>query len=341
MWWADSDKDSGRGRLALTPPRLNFFWNFGLMPTLRLIRESKLAELMRSDLNSEPPKVVEASGVTLVDGQALVVLDNDCRVAQLNPSLQQERFNYWFGQRSPKPLKQLGIRGFEGVTWDDDAGEILAVVEAAVRPGRFQAFYAMIVHMDRQGLLLRHHWLDPPLERENKGVEGVQWLRACGRRPATLLTLCEASRSRSTNTCSIHSGQMQSYRQRGVRRLWTHHASMPLPATLDFKDYSDLAVNETGRTAIVSQESSRVWVGQLDLESLRWCGKGECWDLPRSKKGKRRYNQLEGVCWMGDELLLVSDQADKGQPKRVRKRAESIHHFSLPSQTSNAGSREE
>ena len=60
-------------------------------------------------------------------------------------------------------------------------------------------------------------------------------------------------------------------------------------------------------------------------------GKTTVDDFPRSRKGKRKYRTLEGLCWLSaNSFVMVSDLAKAGYSKRCRKHDQSIHVFRLP-----------
>jgi hypothetical protein len=103
---------------------------------------------------------------------------------------------------------------------------------------------------------------------------------------------------------------------------------VPLPSIARFSDYS--AISARGRRlAIVSQKDARLWIGRVDPARWLIIGDGHTSEFPRSRKGKRKYCNLEGVAWLAaDRLALVSDRAKrKSQRRRCRRHDESIHIF--------------
>ena len=107
-------------------------------------------------------------------------------------------------------------------------------------------------------------------------------------------------------------------------------ATIALPREVKFRDYSAVALR--GRSiAVVSQETSRLWIGKLRFSDWTITTPGTIYDFPRSKKGKRRYRTLEGVSWISaNSLVMVSDLAKGHHPGRCRKKDQSIHVFRLP-----------
>jgi hypothetical protein len=60
-------------------------------------------------------------------------------------------------------------------------------------------------------------------------------------------------------------------------------------------------------------------------------GPGRVYDFPRTRKGKRRYCTVEGICWLSPtRFVAVSDLASPNCSERCRKTQQSIHIFSLP-----------
>jgi hypothetical protein len=60
-------------------------------------------------------------------------------------------------------------------------------------------------------------------------------------------------------------------------------------------------------------------------------GDGQVYDFPRSSKGKTVYGNVEGVCWIAeDRIVIVSDRRKSDQPKRCGEKDQSIHVFEIP-----------
>jgi hypothetical protein len=116
--------------------------------------------------------------------------------------------------------------------------------------------------------------------------------------------------------------------QRG--RMWRSIARIKLPRHVSFKDFAGLALRGD-HLAVVSQESSRVWIGRLQRGEWTISGKGRVYDLPRTKKGKKKYYTVEGISWLSPRTLVaVSDLRKKRHPKRSARTDQSIHIFRMP-----------
>jgi hypothetical protein len=112
--------------------------------------------------------------------------------------------------------------------------------------------------------------------------------------------------------------------------MWSPVAQIKLPPTLDFEDYAGVALRGD-RIAVISQVTSRIWIGRLRFDTWTVAGRGRVYDFPRTKRGKPRYCNLEGVSWLsGATFVLVSDLPKAWCGKRCGKTGQSIHIFALP-----------
>ena len=113
--------------------------------------------------------------------------------------------------------------------------------------------------------------------------------------------------------------------------MWHPVAQVKLPTHAKFKDYAGMALRGD-RLAVVSQESSRLWVGRLRPSTWTIAGRGRVYDFPRTKKGKKLYCTVEGISWLSSRAFIaVSDLRKKRHPKCCAKTDQSIHVFRIPS----------
>jgi hypothetical protein len=170
-------------------------------------------------------------------------------------------------------------------------------------------------------------WLDFPLDRPNKGLEGLTCVRREGQ--TYLLGLCEGNRCRGGDEGRIPGGGRVHVFRRGDRH-WERVGKIRLPDTVLFEDYSGIAV-AGDRIAVISQVSSALWVGNLAPSGWQVTGPGTCYALPRGADGGIVYGTAEGVSWMApDQLVMVSDKAKPEQDPRCRDKDQSIHIFRVP-----------
>ncbi|HXG87009.1 MAG TPA: hypothetical protein VNJ02_01640 [Vicinamibacterales bacterium] len=111
---------------------------------------------------------------------------------------------------------------------------------------------------------------------------------------------------------------------------WKPIARISLPKRVKFEDYSALSLRGR-RLAVISQRSSKLWIGALQFGKWTIADEGEIYQFPRAKKGKIIYKTLEGLAWLSDHsFVCVSDRAKKHHRKACEKKDQSIHVFELP-----------
>ena len=285
-------------------------------PEMRLIKERRLAELIA------PPKgssVLEASGVIAKGGVFYVVFDNIRRVARIDPSLSPGSPRHgWFGRRHKGD-------GYEDIAYSPHTKRFYLLVEAEKHVDG--TFKAMIDECDEAGGLKSQRWVDFPFEKRNTGLEGLAAIRWKGSN--YLLALCEGNKCRAGRRGRAGGGgRIHVLAKKGG--MWAPIALIKLPRTVDFEDYSAVSLRGN-RIAVVSQMTSRLWIGRLRPGDWTIAGRGRIYDFPRTKRGKPRYCTLEGLCWLSDTtFVMVSDLCKAGYRKGCGKTDQSIHVFSLP-----------
>jgi hypothetical protein len=221
----------------------------------------------------------EASGVTVRDGLLLVISDNTGKVALLDPSLtapgHEVRLDGGWGS------------GYEDLAADPAGGRLFVVVEE-LPDG--PPYYALIEEYDDQFQLIAAKKVDTPFRWENKGIEGLAAVRYDDK--LYLLGLGEAD-----------DGRLGVYTEADDR--WERIATIELP--LAFEDYAGVAVAD-GRIAVVSQQSSALWLGHLDPQT--WTvDEGSVYGFPRDDNGAPLYEAVEGVAFLGpDQVIVATDQ---------------------------------
>jgi hypothetical protein len=286
------------------------------MRQLELIKEAKIADIVEG----LDPRL-EASGVLASDGVFYVIFDNLAHIARIGAGL------------SPTAPANHVIRqdkghshGFEDIAHDSSSGRFYVLIESLPR-GR-GTFMAKVQEYNAGFGYLDSAWLDFPLDRPNKGLEGLACVRRDGQ--THLLGLCEGNRCEGGAEGRIPGGGRIQVFRRG-RRHWDQVGKIRLPETVLFEDYSGIAVSGD-RVAVVSQVSSALWVGSLAPSSWEVTGAGTTYALPRDAEGEIVYGTAEGVSWVThDEVVMVSDKAKPDQDQRCRAKDQSIHIFRIPS----------
>jgi hypothetical protein len=223
-------------------------------------------------------------------------------------------------------MQERGHRcGFEDIAYDSRSGRFYVLIES-LRRGQGK-FMAAAQEYDASFGYIRSAWLDFPLDRPNKGLEGLACVHREGQ--TYLLGLCEGNRCNGGAKGRIPGGGRVHVFQRG-RRNWERVGKIRLPETVLFQDYSGIAV--TGdRIAVVSQASSALWLGNLAAASWQVTDAGTSYALPRNADGSIVYGTAEGVSWIAPDLVvMVSDKTKPEQDRRCRAKDQSIHIFGIP-----------
>jgi len=124
------------------------------------------------------------------------------------------------------------------------------------------------------------------------------------------------------------SGRIQIFINEGNN--WSHKGTINLPENVAFEGYTALSV-QNGRIAVASKNDSAVWIGQFQDGGWDFIDLGTAYAFPKNKKGNTVYCTVEGLDWSDDDdLVVVSGRRTRGQPKRSRKKDQSIHLFRVP-----------
>ena len=286
-------------------------------PPLRLLREAPLRDLLAPiapDLHR-----LEASGVVLIDDLLWIIFDNLPHLVAVGPGL------------APGPGAATVVRGsgpaagYEDVAHDEVSGRRFVLIESARTPqGRYRP---QIDEYDAHWRHLARRWVELDVVHRNKGLEGLTCVHRGGR--LHLLALSEGNggrggrRGRRPGDGVVH----VLVEEAGA---WAVAGRIHLPAGLPFVDHSGISVHGD-RIAVVSQESSALWVGRLDPGSWRVAGGGRVHPFPRDRRGRLLYGTVEGVTWVDERTVAaVSDRAKPAAQRRLRRTAESVHLFALP-----------
>jgi hypothetical protein len=286
------------------------------MQQLELVREAKILDIIEGSLDPR----LEASGVLAKGGLFYVIFDNLPHIACIGPELaRMARDNHMIMQ------EEGHRRGFEDIAYDPRSGRFYVLIES-LRRGRAK-YMAAVQEYDTGFRYVGCSWLDFPLDRPNKGLEGLTCVHREGQ--TYLLGLCEGNRCKGGAEGRIPGGgRIQVFRP--GRRNWHHAGTIRLPETVLFEDYSGIAVSGD-RIAVISQVSSALWLGRLSPDGWQVTGAGTTYALPRDADGSIVYGTAEGVSWIApDQVVMVSDKAKPDQDHRCRAKDQSIHIFRIP-----------
>ena len=286
-------------------------------PEMKLLKERKLAELIT------PPKgsnVLEASGVVVKDRDYYVIFDNVRRVARIDPGLSPTSKRHgWLGPRLS------GGDGYEDIAHSPRLKRFFLLVEAEKHTDG--TYKGLIDECDEAGRLKSRRWIDFVLPKRNTGFEGLVAVRVKG--VNYLLALCEGNHCKAGREGKAGGGGRIQVLAR-KKAMWVPIAQIKLPRTVEFEDYSAVALRGD-RIAVISQMTSRLWIGRLRTHNWTIAGKGRIYDFPRTKRGRLKYCTLEGLSWVSNTtFVMVSDLCKRGYRKGCRKTDQSIHLFALP-----------
>ena len=146
-----------------------------------------------------------------------------------------------------------------------------------------------------------------------------------------LLALCEGNYCKGGRKGRTPGGgRIQVFEK--SKKVWRHCYGIHLPACLPFVDYSGMSIDD-GRVAIVSQETSMLWIGRFNEHDWAWTDEGRLYGFPRSANGSILYGNIEGVGWIGpNRVVTVSDRRKKRSPpdKALSEKDQSVHVFENP-----------
>ena len=131
------------------------------VPTLKLVCESKIRDLMPCD---RPSERWEASGVLVKDPHFFVVFDDRTEIARLSDDLQPNITNGLFGMAH-------AVCGYEGITYNAVKQRFYLLVEA--RKQAKSCYQASIVEYDDEFRYVKDRPVDFTFESSNKGFEAV------------------------------------------------------------------------------------------------------------------------------------------------------------------------
>ena len=294
--------------------------------TLQVVREAKLADLLADVLPRKrgegrlDPQRLEGSGVVRAGGRLWVVFDNLALVAGLDPGL-----------AVPDPTAQLvavpaDLTDVEDIAHDEPSGHFYVVVEGrhtGSKPPR-----PLVAELDRDWRPVATKWVDVPLVKVNKGIEGLEVLRREG--ALYLLGLLEGNRGLAGKAGRRYGGGRVHVLVEDDER-WRSVATIDLPETLRFHDYSAISV-AGDRVAVLSQESSAMWIGQLAPDTWAIMDDGVVYGFPTDRSGHTVYRTIEGVTWLTERQLAVVSDRDSTKPtSTARDKDQSVHLVELPS----------
>jgi hypothetical protein len=275
--------------------------------------EAKLSKLLEGQ--SEKDKH-EASGVLFLNDEIYVVFDNHSMIARINSELNKAKL---LGENKKKI-------GYEGITYDNLNDRYYLIEESLDNKG---ALNARLRSASKDFTIEFKKWLKYNFQDDNKGFEGLTVVKKNDE--IYVLALCEGNDCDADEISEIPgAGRIQVFETKGEK--WKYIASIRLPSSLRFMDYSGIDINKKNILAITSQNSSAIWTGELDVDNWKIKDLGHVYNFPKGKNGNKIYCSIEGVSWIAnDRLVVVSDAKKDEQPEECREKDQSIHITSINS----------
>ena len=284
---------------------------------LELVAEDKVANLLNGD---DVPSRLEASGVFFLDGFFYVIFDNLRQIAQIKKDLSHIQENRLISVKREKIED-----AFEDITYNHSKQKFYLVLESLERT---QGIYqAQIEEYDRNFNFLEASWVDFTFESENKGFEGLEYVEKNGKE--YLLALCEGNKCKGGKKGREPGGGRVQVLQK-KENYWKKIHTTKLPKTLQFEDYSALSL-ENNRLAVISQTTAKMWIGTFQVNEWDFVDDGVTYDFPTNEAGEIIYCNVEGVCWLNsNQIVVVSDKCKSSkQPTRCQPKDQSIHIFNI------------
>ena len=256
---------------------------------------------------------IEASGVYYNNGNFFIVFDNLHKIAIIKNDFSIINSNQWLGKERSKKSS-----GFEGVTYNPLTNKYLIIQESE----KFQNKFIPVIHefsLDFESA--DSYDIDFSLKKENKGAEGITFFKI--KNESYILLLLEKPNTLNQNTNEV--GNILVLKKKNG--FYEEFAYLSLPGNVNFDDFSDIAWNGS-KIAVLSQESSALWVGELN-EDMSWKNTSTTYYFPK-RDGEYLYCNLEGISWINETtLVLVSDTSKKKQPSLCKEKSEMIHIWKI------------
>lgn len=274
-------------------------------------------EIKFSDLLKDKEKKFEASGVYYLEQKYFIVFDNFQSILELNEHFEKFKFHNQNDSKS----------NFEAIHYDEKKENFYVVVESK----KFgENYYPEILKFDKNLNLVQRKKVNFKLEKKNKGIEGLSSISI--RDDFFLLALCEGNFCYSNKEKHMGNGKILVLKEND--KSWEKTNEISIPAK--FLDYSD--IDKFGNSFIISsQESSAIWIGELDLQTLKF-EEGETYKLPFGDRNgninqgpEKIYCNIEGVSFISqNKIVLVSDKSKEEQDPWCKSKDQMIHIFELP-----------
>jgi hypothetical protein len=311
--------------------------------TLKRAYELPFAALFR---DHKSQRKYEASSVIVVDGSAYAVCDSSWAISKFDVHLTPfSSENIQVGRVD----RENDDSGYEALFQEEG---IFYVVRESIQHDD-EKYHAVIEELDLEESdysIVNQCSTEYTFEGDSKGFEGAITIRDLNNE-MIILGLCEGNHCSETHKNESGNGRLIAMRKTVDNRpngkshcTWTTIRMINIPSSANFKDYSGMTMNDSGKVGISSQENSQFWVGQLlgkDNNSGRWdinevefdMSIGKVYDFPKNDNCETIYCNIEGVHWLNDDMIIAVSDKMKGRGKQdfiCHDKDQSVHVFVLP-----------
>ncbi len=258
----------------------------------------------------------EGSGVKVQGSYFYAVFDNRYKIGKIKNTLPIN------SSQNSLLSSGSGNSNFEGITYDSYSTPNYYVVDE--NESHNGAYSPKIYEYDENMNLQNTAWAPYsfPSSLSNKGFEGLTWIRRTN--DDYLLGLCESS------------GIIVVMKQDGNN--WDLVTTFNMPSNTGMTDFADIDISSDLHVAVVSQESSKLWIGQLSSTTWSFVDEGVVYDFPTGDQSGNVgagsyviYANVEGVSWISStQVVCASDKAKSDQPSYQTYKDQSIHIFNIP-----------
>lgn len=311
--------------------------------TLKLAHELPFASLF-SDHKGQ--RKYEASSVVIVGDDAYAVCDSSWAISKFGKKLTPfAPGNVQIGEVK----REEEDSGYEALLYD--SGTFYVVRESIKHHDK--TYHAIIEELEMNGNIYGikdQCSTEFEFEGDSKGFEGATAIRDLNNE-MVILALCEGNHCSETRKNDKGNGRLVAMRKQvqanpdGTTTSceWKTIRMINVPRSAWFKDYSAIAMTDSGKVGISSQEESQFWVGHLlgqntdglwDIDKLEFNTKlGFVLDFPKNDACETVYCNIEGVNWINDDMIMAVSDKMKGKGKQdfiCNDKDQSVHVFVLP-----------
>jgi len=307
--------------------------------TLQKAYELPFVSLFR---DTKGMKKHEASSVIVVGDYAYAVCDNSWAISRFDARLQPfSDANVQVGD----PAREDEDSGFEALFHVNDS--FYAVRESVKHEDK--TYHAIIEELsldESDYSIVEACPCEFEFEGDSKGFEGAIAIQDLSNE-LVVLGLCEGNYCSEERKFEKGNGRLVAMRRVTLDDgscQWATIRTIKIPESADFRDYSAITMDATGRVAISSQEESQLWVGSMtglnevnglwDVDSMEFDqSHGKIYDFPKNDNCQTIYCNIEGVHWLNPDMIIAVSDKMKSRGKqdyRCFDKDQSVHVFVLP-----------